>query len=250
MGNSNKSDLSPIELQNLIVERDSLKFLNKVLKDRIKDLEFELETYKANLPIGQNNANLNVSQALGQINILSQQNNYLKCINNNLNTEVFRLNQQIIKLNSENDKLKFYCNKMDLMLLNKMQQVSFLENMKMCQNFNCFPNNNIINNNNFNNGMMNNNQNFNYENMNNSKNIIFNVNNIFKCSMTVLPNNRLGDSFCLALYKNGFKNMINIKNYIFILNCKNLSSYFYENKKIRDINMYLENYARIDVFHN
>ena len=26
---------------------------NKVLKDRIKDLEFELETYKANLQIGQ-----------------------------------------------------------------------------------------------------------------------------------------------------------------------------------------------------
>ena len=36
-----------------------------------------LETYKANLQIGQNNANLNVSQAQGQINILSQQNIFL-----------------------------------------------------------------------------------------------------------------------------------------------------------------------------
>ena len=220
-------DLTPDEIQDIMKSKadfeDKVAELtseNKVLKEQINIYENKNALIQGNLQNMSTYAALNMNQALQQIMLLKNQNEML-------NNQVYQLKQNVNYLNSENNKLKFYCYKMQIMLLNHMQENSMKNNINSMQSLNSTP----MNNNNMNNR---NASNFNYQRTTNSLNIIFNVNNKMRCPVASLPNHRLGNIFVLALYQNGYTNFINIRNFTFRYNTKNISNLFYDNKEVKD----------------
>ena len=143
------------------------------------------------------------------------------------------------KLRGENKQYKFYNNKLQLMLLNNMQDKKVNDNINSWQQMNNANNNNM---NNFNNQ-----PNFNFQNNKNAKTIIFNVNNRMKCPISTLPNHKLANIFTLALYQNGYTNFMNIKNFTFYFNTTNISKYFYNNQEVKDLPLNNQNFPIIEV---
>ena len=141
--------------------------------------------------------------------------------------------------------MKFYFNKMQIMLLNNMQQMPMKENINSWQQMNIPANNNFNNVNN-----MNQTPNFNYQKVANSYTIIFNVNNTTKYPVSVLPNHKLGNIFILALYQNGYTSFMDIRRFKFYYCARNISNYFYENKEVKDLNLNFPSFPVIEVLGN
>ena len=206
-------DLSPEEIQNLMESEAKLRDKVTDLNKANTYLQEQLNIYKNNNAIIQNNlqnvnksATLNLKQALQQIALLQNQNDLFQ-------KQILQLEQTVKNLNHENNVLKFSCNKMQIMLLNHMQEISMKNNINSMQSLNSTPMNNI---NNMNNNM--NNQNFNNQKIANSLNLIFNINNKIRFLISTLPNHKLGNVFILALYQNGYTNFVNIRTFKFRYN--------------------------------
>ena len=227
-------DLTPDQIQDLMKSEADLQDKVTELTAANTNLKEQLNIYQNNNSIIQGNlqnmnkfATLNMNQALQQIIFLQNQNELLK-------KQVYQLKQNVNNLNIENNKLQFYCNKMQIMLLNHMQEYSMKNNINSMQSLNSTPMNinNNMNNNNRNN-------NFNYQKTANSLNIIFNVNNKMRCPISTLPNHKLGNVFILALYQNGYTNFVNINTFKFRYNTDDISSLFYDNKEVKDFHFNL-----------
>ena len=231
-------DLTPDEIQDLMRQKSDLEIQVTQLTSANTTLSQQLNIYVNNNSIIQNNlqkmnnfATMNMSQAYQQILFLQNENK-------KLSNQIYQLKQNMEKLKQENNIMQFYCNKMQIMLLNQMQGNSMKNNINSMQSVNSHPmnnncNNNMSNNNMSNNNMCNNNdRNFNYQKTSNSMNIIFNVNNKMKCPVSALPNHKLGNIFVLALYQNGYTNFVNIRNFSFRYNTQDISNLFYDNKEV------------------
>ena len=231
-------DLTPDEIQDLMRQKSDLEIQVTQLTSANTTLSQQLNIYVNNNSIIQNNlqkmnnfATMNMSQAYQQILFLQNENK-------KLSNQIYQLKQNMEKLKQENNIMQFYCNKMQIMLLNQMQGNSMKNNINSMQSVNSHPmnnncNNNMSNNNMCNNNMCNNNdRNFNYQKTSNSMNIIFNVNNKMKCPVSALPNHKLGNIFVLALYQNGYTNFVNIRNFSFRYNTQDISNLFYDNKEV------------------
>ena len=244
--NNNEIDLTPNQIQELMVSKANLEDKVSNLENQIKYLQQQLNTYQqktfnmqGNFQNFQNQATFNMAQAIQRMNFLETQNQLLI-------SEKCKLQVENNSLNFELNKSKFYCNKMQVMLLNCMQKISMNENINSWQQINTPSNNNNFNN--FNN--LNKTPNFNYQKADNSKTIIFNVNNTIKCPVSVLPTHKLGNIFILALYQNGYTNFMNIKKFTFLYMAKNISNYFYENKEVKDLNLNFPSFPVIEVMGN
>ena len=235
-----KIDLTPDQIQDLMKSEADLQDKVSDLTAANTYLQEQLNIYQNNNAIIQGNlqnmnkfATLNMNQALQQIMILQNEKEILKNQNELLKNQVYQLKQNVNNLNLENDKLQFYCNKMQIMLLNHMQENSMKNNINSMQSLNSTPMN-------MNNNMNNNhNNNFNYQKTANSLNIIFNVNNKVRCPISTLPNHKLGNVFILALYQNGYTNFVNIRTFKFRYNTHDISNLFYENKEVKDFHFNL-----------
>ena len=75
---------------------------------------------KKNFQNFQNQATINMAQAIQRMNFLETQNQLLI-------SEKCKLQVENNSLNFELNKAKFYCNKMQVMLLNCMQKISMKE---------------------------------------------------------------------------------------------------------------------------
>ena len=234
-------DLSPEEIQNLMESEANLRDKVNDLNKTNTYLQEQLNIYKNNNAIIQNNlqninksATLNLNQARQQIDLLQNQNLLYKNQNDLFQKQILQLEQTVKNLNHENNVLKFSCNKMQIMLLNHMQEISMNNNINSMQSLNSTPMNNI---NNMNNNM--NNQNFNNQKTANSLNLIFNINNKIRFPISTLPNHKLGNVFILALYQNGYTNFVNIRTFKFRYNTHDISNLFYENKEVKDFHFNL-----------
>ena len=243
--NKNEFDLTPDQVKDMVIEKRNLQALVDNLTLQNNTLQCQLAMYQQNANYIQGNfqnlkntANFTMGQAAQQILFLQNQNQ-------NLNKQIYQMKQNENALNFKINQLQFYCNKIQLMLLNKMQEISMKDNINSMQKMNMSTNNQIKNNNNNNN--MNN---FNYQRTENSINIIFNVNNKMKCPIAVFPNHKLGNVFSLALYQNGYTNFINIKNFTFHFNTQNISNCFYDNKEVSSINFGSLTFPCIEVSGN
>ena len=242
--NKNEFDLTPDQIQDMMVEKANLQDQVNNLTMQNNTLQCQLAMYQqnANFVQGnfqnlQNNANFTMGQAGQQILFLQNQNQTLM-------NQLYQMKQNENMLNFKINQMQFYCNKMQLMVLNKMQELSMKDNINSMQKMNTSSKNQIKNNNNMNNF------NFNYQRTENSINIIFNVNNKMKCPIAVFPNHKLGNVFILALYQNGYTNFINIKNFTFHFNTHNISNCFYDNKEVSSINFGSLTFPCIEVSGN
>ena len=240
--NKNEFDLTPDQIQEIMVEKANLadKVANLTIQNNTLRSQLTMYQQNANYMQGnyqnlQNTANFNMNQAGQQILFLQTQNQ-------NLTNQIYQLKQNENALNFTIKQLQFYCNKIQLMLLNKMQELSMKDNINSMQKMNISSNNQMKNNN-----IMNS---FNYQRTENSINIIFNVNNKMKCPIAVFPNHKLLNVFSLALYQNGYTDFINIRNFIFRYNTTNISNYFYENKEVSSLNLGSLNCPVIEVSGN
>ena len=261
MGNKNQKSenvgCTPDQINEINIKNKQLEDQVTQLNSENDTLKQQLNTYLQNMQGNYNKlqttAFMNINQAMqnimmlkNQIGILNQQNAILRQQNYKLNQNVAMLNNQKNSLDCEITKYKFYCNKMQLMLLNKMQELSMKENINSWQRMNT-PMNNSNSNMNSNINMNNNNkQNFNYR-MTNSMTIIFNVNNTMKCPISVFPDHKLGNVFVLALYQNGYSDFVNIKKFSFRYNTFDISNFFYQNKEVRNLNLGGSALANIEV---
>ena len=207
-------DLSPEEIQNLMESEANLRDKVNDLNKTNTYLQEQLNIYKNNNAIIQNNlqnvnnsATLNLNQALQQIALLQNQNLLYKNQNDLFQKQILQLEQTVKNLNHENNVLKFSCNKMQIMLLNHMQEISM--------------------------------KNFNNQKTANSLNLIFNINNKIRFPISTLPNHKLGNVFILALYQNGYTNFVNIRTFKFRYNTHDISNLFYENKEVKDFHFNL-----------
>ena len=269
MGNKNQKSenvgCTPDQINEINIKNKQLEDQVTQLNSENNTLKQQLNTYLQNMQgnynqlqttafMNINQAKQNIMMLQNQILILNQQNAILKQQNYKLNQNVSMLNNQKNILDGQITKYKFYCNKMQLMLLNKMQELSMKENINSWQRMNTPMNNsnsNINNNNNNNNINMNNNNNFNKQNFNcgmtNSMTIIFNVNNTMKCPISVFPDHKLGNVFVLALYQNGYSDFVNIKKFSFRYNTSDISNFFYQNNEVRNLNFGGSALANIEV---
>ena len=246
MGNKNQKSenvgCTPDQINEINIKNKQLEDQVTQLNSENDTLKQQLNTYLQNMQgnynklqttafMNINQAKQNIMMLQNQIGILNQQNAILRQQNLQLNQNVAMLNNQKNTLDGEITKYKFYCNKMQLMLLNKMQELSMKENINSWQRMN-------IN--------INNKQNFNYG-KTNSMTIIFNVNNTMKCPISVFPDHKLGNVFVLALYQNGYSDFVNIKKFSFRYNTFDISNFFYQNKEVRNLNFGGSALANIEV---
>ena len=246
MGNKNQKSenvgCTPDQINEINIKNKQLEDQVTQLNSENDTLKQQLNTYLQNMQgnynklqttafMNINQAKQNIMMLQNQIGILNQQNAILRQQNLQLNQNVAMLNNQKNTLDGEITKYKFYCNKMQLMLLNKMQELSMKENINSWQRMN-------IN--------INNKQNFNYG-KTNSMTIIFNVNNTMKCPISVFPDHKLGNVFVLALYQNGYSDFVNIKKFSFRYNTFDISNFFYQNKEVRNLNLGGSALANIEV---
>ena len=246
MGNKNQKSenvgCTPDQINEINIKNKQLEDQVTQLNSENDTLKQQLNTYLQNMQgnynklqttafMNINQAKQNIMMLQNQIGILNQQNAILRQQNLQLNQNVAMLNNQKNSLDCEITKYKFYCNKMQLMLLNKMQELSMKENINSWQRMN-------IN--------INNKQNFNYG-KTNSMTIIFNVNNTMKCPISVFPDHKLGNVFVLALYQNGYSDFVNIKKFSFRYNTFDISNFFYQNKEVRNLNLGGSALANIEV---
>ena len=249
MGSDNqKTGTTPEDIKNIVLENGNLKNEVSNLKNEIIDLKNKLANYekiaKGQIQNINSIANMNLSQAYINIDFLQKQNNALVFERNNLQYEKERLKV-------ENWQLKFNNYKMQLMLLNQMQNTSMKDNIMAAKNLNTPQGNaNMNNNNNMNQMMNNNNNNFNYNENKDMITIVFNINNKLKFNISTLPNHKLGNIFLLALYQNGYSNFINIKDFYFRYSTQNITNLFHENKEVKCINSNPKNFLVIDVTCN
>ena len=259
MGNKNQKSenvgCTPDQINEINIKNKQLEDQVTQLNSENDTLKQQLNTYLQNMQgnynqlqttafMNINQAKQNIMMLQNQIGILNQQNAILRQQNLQLNQNVAMLNNQKNTLDGEITKYKFYCNKMQLMLLNKMQELSMKENINSWQRMNTPINNSNSNmNNNIN---INNKQNFNYG-KTNSMTIIFNVNNTMKCPISVFPDHKLGNVFVLALYQNGYSDFVNIKKFSFRYNTSDISNFFYQNKEVRNFNFGGSALANIEV---
>ena len=249
MGSDNqKTGTTPEDIKNIVLENGNLKNEVSNLKNEIIDLKNKLANYekiaKGQIQNINSIANMNLSQAYINIDFLQKQNNALVFERNNLQYEKERLKV-------ENWQLKFNNYKMQLMLLNQMQNTSMNDNIMAAKNLNTPQGNaNMNNNNNMNQMMNNNNNNFNYNENKDMITIVFNINNKLKFNISTLPNHKLGNIFLLALYQNGYSNFINIKDFYFRYSTQNITNLFHENKEVKCISSNPKNFLVIDVTCN
>ena len=248
MGSDNqKTGTTPEDIKNIVLENGNLKNEVSNLKNEIIDLKNKLANYekiaKGQIQNINSIANMNLSQAYINIDFLQKQNNALVFERNNLQYEKERLKV-------ENWQLKFNNYKMQLMLLNQMQNTSMNDNIMAAKNLNTPQGNANMNNNNMNQMMNNNNNNFNYNENKDMITIVFNINNKLKFNISTLPNHKLGNIFLLALYQNGYSNFINIKDFYFRYSTQNITNLFHENKEVKCINSNPKNFLVIDVTCN
>ena len=238
MGSDNqKTGTTPEDIKNIVLENGNLKNEVSNLKNEIIDLKNKLANYekiaKGQIQNINSIANMNLSQAYINIDFLQKQNNALVFERNNLQYEKERLKV-------ENWQLKFNNYKMQLMLLNQMQNTSMNDNIMAAKNLNT-PQGNVN---------MNNNNHFNYNENKDMITIVFNINNKLKFNISTLPNHKLGNIFLLALYQNGYSNFINIKDFYFRYSTQNITNLFHENKEVKCINSNPKNFLVIDVTCN
>ena len=236
---NNDIGITPDEIQDMIITKRNLE-------DQVRNLTTQNNNLKQQLNIFQqqayniqgqcqnlkSQATFNSIQACQQITLLQNQNNTLTQDKNNLNVQVNKLNVEI-------QQYKLYCNQLQLMLLNNMQNKQVNESINSWQQMNNSFNNN--------NNMNNNRPSFNFQNVKNAKTIIFNVNNKMRCPISTLPNHKLANIFTLALYQNGYTNFMNIRNFTFYYNANNISTYFYNNQEVKDLPLSSKNFPIIDV---
>ena len=244
--------LTPQEVNDIMLQNANLNDKVSNLEKENRDLKIKLENYEkiANGQIQNINraATMNIAQALMRIDFLENQNKALINERNNL-----QVNWNY--LNNENNILKFYNYKMQIMLLNQMQNTPMNDNIMAAQslntpqgNINMSNMNNMNNrNNNKNNSMNFNSPSFNYEKNKNMITIVFNIDNKMKCNISALPNHKLGNIFLLALYQNGYTNFININDFSFRYSTHNITNLFRENKEIKAINASSNSLLVIDV---
>ena len=238
--------LTPQEVNELLLQNANLNDQVSNLKKENRDLKIKLENYEktANGQIQNISraATMNMTQALTRIDFLQRQNNVLINERNNLQSNWNYLN-------IENNKLKFYNYKMQLMLLNQMQNTPMNDNIMAAKTLNTPQGNVNMNNmnNNKKNSMNFNSPSFNYEKNKNMITIVFNIDNKIKCNISALPNHKLGNIFLLALYQNGYSNFININDFSFRYSTHNITNLFRENKEISAINTISNSLIVIDV---
>ena len=235
--------MTPDQIQELIEIKRNLELQVVDLNNQKNYLQQQLKIYQQNaFNMHGQYQNLNAQAKFNNIQA-SQQIAILQNQNSTLTQEKYNLNLLVNKLRGENEQYKFYNNKLQLMLLNNMQ------NKKVNDNINSWQQMNNANNNNMNNNMnnFNNQPNFNFQNNKNAKTIIFNVNNRMKCPISTLPNHKLANIFTLALYQNGYTNFMNIKNFTFYFNTTNISKYFYNNQEVKDLPLNNQNFPIIEV---
>ena len=192
------------------------------------------------------NANLN-----DEVSNLKKENRDLKIKleNNVLINERNNLQSNWNYLNIENNKLKFYNYKMQLMLLNQMQNTPMNDNIMAAKTLNTPQGNVNMNNmnNNKKNSMNFNSPSFNYEKNKNMITIKFNLGSNGEFTMTTISSVGLGNIFLLALYQNGYSNFININDFSFRYSTHNITNLFRENKEISAINTISNSLLVIDV---
>ena len=153
-------------------------------------------------------------------------------------------------LTKENNKIKCYCGQLQLMILMKMEEALFKQNVDTFNSFknqansyhsqinnlinsqssnNIFGYNNNFNEKNFNNNSLNNNCNINNNNNQNVITIIFNIDNIKKYPIVCLPGNRLGNVFLLVLNQINNPNYSNIYKLKFYYEAHNITQHFLNN---------------------
>ena len=235
---NNNIGITPDEIQDLIITKKnledqvrSLTTQNNCLQQQLNIFQQQAYNIQGKCQTLQSQATFNSIQASQQIAILQNQNNTLTQDKHNLNVQVNKLNVEI-------QQYKLYCNQLQLMLLNNMQNKQVNESINSWQQMN----------NSFNNNNMNNNRpSFNFQNVKNAKTIIFNVNNKMRCPISTLPNHKLANIFTLALYQNGYTNFMNIRNFTFYYNANNISTYFYNNQEVKDLPLNSQNFPIIEV---
>ena len=236
---NNNIGITPDEIQDLIITKKnledqvrSLTTQNNCLQQQLNIFQQQAYNIQGKCQTLQSQATFNSIQASQQIAILQNQNNTLTQDKHNLNVQVNKLNVEI-------QQYKLYCNQLQLMLLNNMQNKQVNESINSWQQMNNSFNNN--------NNMNNNRPSFNFQNVKNAKTIIFNVNNKMRCPISTLPNHKLANIFTLALYQNGYTNFMNIKNFTFYYNAHNISTYFYNNQEVKDLQLSSQNFPIIEV---
>ena len=139
-------DLTPDEIQDLMRQKSDLEIQVTQLTSANTTLSQQLNIYVNNNCIIQNNlqkmnnfATMNMSQANQQILFLQNENK-------KLSNQIYQLKQNMEKLKQENNIMQFYCNKMQIMLLNQMQGNSMKNNINSMQSVNSHPMNNNCNN--------------------------------------------------------------------------------------------------------
>ena len=235
--------MTPDQIQELIEIKRNLEGQVINLTKQNNFMQQQLNIYQQKtLNMNGQFQNLNAQARFNNIQA-SQQIAILQNQNSTLTQEKYNLNLLVNKLRGENEQYKFYNNKLQLMLLNNMQNKKVSDNINSWQQMNNASNNNMNNNmNNFNNQ-----PNFNFQSNRNAKTIIFNVNNRLKCPISTLPNHKLANIFTLALYQNGYTNFMNIKNFTFYFNTTNISTYFYNNQEVKDLPLNNQNFPIIEV---
>ena len=235
--------LTPQEVTELMISKANLEDKVVNLEKEIELLRAKLKNYeniaKGNMETLKNNANMNLAQAL-------QNNIYLQNQTVALKNEKYNLQMSWNALNIENQQLKFYCYKMQIMLLNEMQKNSMKENVMNAQSLNT-PSPNININKNMNNVMNINSPNFNYRQNQGLMTIIFNIDNKMKFNISALPHHKLGNIFILALYQHGYSNFVNIKNFTFRYSTQNITKNFHDNLEVKSLQFNTQNCPVIEV---
>ena len=231
-----------------------LKEENKRLKEEIENETKEKEDLQKKIDdLNSTMVATRIDLTPQQIQKLMEDNAKLTDNYNKLNDKYKKLNEKYLKLKSycnnlilENNQVQSYCGQLQLMLLMKMQENSYNQNLN---NFNMFQKqskffqnqiNGMINNynsNNINNNMQNNNINFQNNDNQNVITIIFNFNSSKKYPIVVLPNHRLGNILLLLLNQIPNSEGINIYELKFYYCGKNVTQYFFNNDEVKILNL-------------
>ncbi len=143
--------MTPDQIQELIEIKRNLELQVVDLNNQKNYLQQQLNIYQQNaFNMHGQYQNLNAQAKFNNIQA-SQQIAILQNQNSTLRQEKYNLNLLVNKLRGENEQYKFYNNKLQLMLLNNMQNKKVNDNINSWQKMNNANNNNMNNNININN---------------------------------------------------------------------------------------------------
>ena len=229
----NQIDLTPQQIQEMMVENSTMKEEMASLKTQVSNLKIENNEYKnycTNLYAENNQLKL----SCGQYQLMLQTTNVnqnMNMNNNNINSWRNQIND-LININSFNNHPKTFNNG-----LNNNNFNNSFNNNNLNLNFNNSFNNNM-NKNNFNNNFNNNNiMNNNDPNDKKVKTILFKFENGIKCPMVTFNNCYLRELYSLVLIQIGNNDFSDMNKLKFYYCARDITDYFVANKQVKSLGL-------------